>query len=72
MARSSEPTVMPLVEAALRLRIPYARAWAIMLAGQLEGERIERRWFVSLGSVEAVERAAIRRARGKPGAKVAA
>jgi hypothetical protein len=50
------PDRIELVEAARRLRIPYARAHRYALTGRLEAERVEGRWVVSTRSVERIER----------------
>lgn len=38
--------LVPLAEAAFRLRISYHRAWRRLLSGELNGQKIDGRWHV--------------------------
>lgn len=44
---------MPLSLAAQTLGISWARAWRLVLSGELKGERREGRWWVRRASVQA-------------------
>ena len=55
MDRRPAQDLVPLVDAALSLRIPYQAAWALMLRGTLAGVRQGHRWFVTAESLAAFE-----------------
>ena len=55
MARDEK--VLPLAIAARELRWPWHRAYRAVLTGQLASERRGARWFVSVASVRALQRA---------------
>ena len=38
--------LVPLAEAAFRLKISYHRAWRRLLSGELNGQKIDGRWLV--------------------------
>lgn len=44
--------VLPLPDAAMRLKAPYPVAMRLLLTGRLEGERRGSRWFVTAESVQ--------------------
>jgi hypothetical protein len=47
--------LLPLVIVAQRLKQSYNRTMDMILTGQLAGERIQGRWYVTIESVEAIE-----------------
>jgi hypothetical protein len=47
--------MLPLPDAAVRLRLTWSQIYAALLSGRLQGERRGRRWFVSEASIERVE-----------------
>ena len=42
---------MPLAEAAFELKVPYARAYDMLLVGKLRGMKIAGRWMIDPASV---------------------
>ena len=38
--------LVPLADAAFRLKISYHQAWRRLLSGELEGRKIDGRWLV--------------------------
>lgn len=52
MTANAQKTV-PLVSAASRLGVSWARAWRLVLIGELEGVKVGGRWFVSEQSIVA-------------------
>jgi hypothetical protein len=49
-------TLIPLPDVAHRLALPWAAAWALLLRGQLQGEKRGGRWYVTTASVEKLRR----------------
>jgi hypothetical protein len=52
--KSARPCTIALPEAARRLRVPWLRAWDHLLTGELDGEKIRGRLFVTERSVAAL------------------
>lgn len=46
------PTLIPLADAAFRIRVPYATAHRLLMRGELQGERRGRSWLVDESSIE--------------------
>lgn len=55
--------VMPLSLAAARLGVRWARAWDLLLRGDLVGEKQGARWYVTSRSVETMRKKLRQRAR---------
>lgn len=53
---TNDKKVIPLTQAAQRLKVRYGAVWDDVLRGQLVGEQRDGRWFVTAESVSRLER----------------
>ena len=46
---------IPLPEAAQKLGVSWERAWRSLLRGELQGQKLDGRWYVTEASLEAAK-----------------